>query len=197
MPFLRVKVDDSVVVEIPTDGCNMLGCRIGASRDDDDFADLSAWSGLYGQGADDVHRIWLDAEPLALGQSVEVEFVVAGTQIGNGVPFDSSESSELPADFSLESELHAVAQELRKLPWVRTAYKFRYEASDDRVIDCSMDDDEYGFGFNVLWNEMRPACVSVLLYAYTIESAEHQRDGRTLVREQVSVGQSCKITLVA
>ena len=197
MAFLRVKVDDLVVVEMPTDGCNMLGCRIGGSRDDDDFADLSAWSGTYGQGADDVHRIWLDSEQLALGQSVEVEFVTSGTQVGEGIPFDSSGSAEMPAGYSLEADLHSLAQELREQPWIRAAYKFRYEASHGTAVECAMTEDEYGFGFNVLWNDMHPGRVSVSLHAYTIDSVEQQRSGRDLVCEHVSAGRSCKITMVA
>lgn len=197
MPFLRVKVDSSVVVEIPTDDCNIIACRVSGTRDDDAFADLSASSGIYGQGADDVHRIWLDCHQLLPGQSVEIEFVAAGNQVGEGMPFDSSGSLEKPADYSLADELHALAQELRNQPWIRTAYKFRYEASHTTVVDCSMAEDEYGFGFNVLWNDVHPGRVSVSLHAYTIDSVEQQRNGRDLVRERVSLEQSCKITLVA
>ena len=102
----------------------------------------------------------------------------------------------MPANYSLEDELHALAQELRNLPWVRTAYRFRYEASRSTVVECAMAEDEYGFGFNVLWNDMHPGRVSVSLHAYTIDSVEHQRNGRDLVRERLSLEQSCKVTFV-
>ena len=197
MPFLRVKVDGSVVVEIPTDDCNIIACRISGTRDDDTFAGLSASSGIYGQGADDVHRIWLDCQQLVPGQSVEIEFVASGSQVGQGMPFDASGSPGMPAGYSLEDELHKLAQELRNQPWVRTVYKFRYEASHGTTVDCWMAEDEYGFGFNVLWNDMHPGRVSVSLHAYTIDSFEQQRNGRDLVRERVSLEQSCRITLVA
>jgi hypothetical protein len=36
----------------------MVGARIGGTRDDEDYADLSAWGGTYGQGNADVHCIW-------------------------------------------------------------------------------------------------------------------------------------------
>ena len=89
---------------------------------------------------------------------------------------DSSGSAEMPAGYSLEDDLHALAQELREQPWVRAAYRFGYESSHSAASEYSMAEDEYGFGFNVMWNDMHPGRVSVSLYAYTIHSVEVQME---------------------
>jgi len=197
MPLLRVKVDEAIVVALPTDRCNIAGARIGGTRDDEDYADLSAWGGTYGQGPKDVHCIWLDAFKLLRGQTVEVEFAASGDVVGMGKPFDSSEVSTPPPGHSHEEELRALAQELRGLPWVRGPYKFRYESTQSTPVDCLLEPFEYGFGLNVLWSDIHPERLSVSLYAYTIDSVEHQNSGRNLASEKVAIGQACRLALVA
>jgi len=84
MPLLRIQIDGTVVVALPTEGCNIVGARIGGTRDDEDYADLSAWGGTYGQGNADVHCIWLDAFKILPKQVVEVEFAASGNSVGAG-----------------------------------------------------------------------------------------------------------------
>jgi hypothetical protein len=60
VPLLRVSVDGTTVVAVPTDGREIIGARIGGSRDDPDYADLSAWGGTYARGDQVDHRVWLD-----------------------------------------------------------------------------------------------------------------------------------------
>jgi hypothetical protein len=75
MPLLRIQIDGTVVVALPTEGCNIVGARIGGTRDDEDYADLSAWGGTYGQGNADVHCIWLDAFKILPKQTVSASSV--------------------------------------------------------------------------------------------------------------------------
>ena len=197
MPLLRVQIDGTVVVALPTEGCNIVGARIGGTRDDEDYADLSAWGGTYGQGNADVHCIWLDAFKILPKQTVEVEFAASGNIVGAGKAFDAAGVSDRPPNYSHEEELKSLAQELRGEPWIRSAYKFRYDSTQSRPMDCLMASNEYGFGFNVLWNEVHPHRLSVSLYAYTIESVEHQKSGRTLTAERLLLGQVCRLAFVA
>jgi hypothetical protein len=197
MPLLRVLIDGSVVVALPTEGCNMVGVRIGGTRDDEDYADLSAWGGTYGQGNADVHSIWLDAVKILPQQVVELAFEASRDSVGAGKAFDAASVSDRPPDHSHEEELRALAQEIRDLPWIRGAYKFCYDSNQSEPMDYLMASDEYGFGFNVLWNDIYPDRMSVSLYAYTIESIEHQKSGRTLTTERLLVGQRCRLTFVA
>src|ERR1700728_695676 len=124
MPLLRVQIDGSVVVALPTEGCNMVGARIGGTRDDEDYADLSAWGGTYGQGSADVHCIWLDAVKILPQQVVEVAFDASGNSVGAVKAFDAAGVSDRPPNHSHEEELKALAQEIRGLRWIRGAYKF-------------------------------------------------------------------------
>jgi len=117
MPLLRVQIDGTVVAALPTEGCNILGARIGGSRDDDDHADLSAWGGTYGQGSADVHCIWLDALKILPAQVVGIAFDASGNRVGMGKAFDAAGASDRPPNYSHEEELKALAQELRGLPW--------------------------------------------------------------------------------
>jgi hypothetical protein len=197
MPLLSVQIDGKVVVALPTEGCNIVGARIGGTRDDEVYADLSAWGGTYGQGNADVHCIWLDGFKILPEQVVEVQFAASGNSVGSGKAFDASGVADRPPNYSHEGELKALAQELRGQPWIRSAYKFHYESNQSEPIDYFMASDEYGFGFNVLWNEVHPHRLSVSLHAYTIESVEHQQSGRTLATERLLVGQGCRLNFVA
>src|ERR1700722_10961002 len=196
MPLLRVQIDGTVVVAMPTEGCNIVGARIGGTRDDEDYADLSAWGGTYGQGKEDVHRIWLDAFKILPNQVIEVEFAASGNSVGEGKVFDAAGVSDRPLNYFHEEKLKSLARELRGQPWIRSAYKFRYDSNQSEPVACLMGSNEYGFGFNVLWNDLHPYRLSVSLYAYTIESVESQKSGRTLTAERLLVGQACRLACV-
>ena len=47
MPFLRVTVDGTTVATVDTKARDIVTVRVGGSRDDDDFADLSVTGGIY------------------------------------------------------------------------------------------------------------------------------------------------------
>lgn len=153
MPLLRVHIDGSVVVALPTEGCNLVGARIGGTRDDADV-DLSAWGGTYGQGSADVHCIWLDAVKILPQQVVEVAFDASGNSVGAGKAFDVAGVSDRPSTHSHEKELKALGQEIRGLPWIRVAYKVRCGSNQSEPVEYLMASDEDGFGFNVLWNDI-------------------------------------------
>jgi hypothetical protein len=196
MPLLSIQVDGTTLVAIPTEGYSIVGARIGGTRDDSDHAGLNAWAGAYGKGPADAHNIWLDDFKLFPGQKVEVALAGTGTAVGVGRAMDRC-TSQPPADYSIENQLQELAQEIRQLPWLRGPYRFRYESSQTAPMHCSLEATEYGFGFNVMWNDLHPERVSASLYAYTIDSVEKQEAGRTIRTERLLMGQRCILALVA
>jgi hypothetical protein len=77
----------------------------------------------------------LDAVKLLPKQVVEVEFAASGNIVGAGKAFDAAGVSGRPANYSHEEELKALAQELRGQPWIRGAYKFRYDSTQSEPTD--------------------------------------------------------------
>jgi len=197
MPVLRIGVDGEPVVAMPSDDYNIMGARIGGTRDEARYADLSVWGGVYGQGERDRHCIWLDDFELKVGQIVQVEFLDSAPAIGSGKPFQSAGLTEPPLGHSLEAELHDLAEEIRRDPWVRGVFQFTYSSSLATPVSVATEPAEYGFGFSVLWNDARPDQLAISLYAYTIENVEHQQHGRTLAGGRINLGQMCHLKLLA
>jgi len=56
--------------------------------------------------------------------------------------------------------------------------------------------DEHGFGFSVYWNSQHPSWATVKLYAYTIDGMERRESGRTIFRENMTLGTSARLERV-
>ena len=197
MPLLRISVDGVPVAAIPTVGREIVGARIGGSHDDPDYADLSAWGGTYVRGDSVDHRAWVDQRVLVVGQTVEIELLPSGMELGTGVLMGPQGADTPPPGYSHEEEVRKLAAELRQLPRVREKYELRYQSSKTEGIYFETLPDEYGFGLNVLWNDLYPERASVSLYAYTLEAMEQQGTTRDAVRERLDVGQKCRLAFVA
>jgi hypothetical protein len=197
MPLLRISLDGSPLVAIPTDGREFVGARIGGTHDDPDYADVSAWGGTYASHQSPDHRIWLENKTLSVGNCVEIELLASGDEVGTGILFESNDASNPPLGHSHEEELLKLAAELRTQPNVRERYGAIYSSSKIPKMEFETLPGEYGFGLNVLWNSLHPERVSVSLYAYSIDSMERQEAGRDAVREKLDVGQKCRLAFVA
>ncbi len=197
MPFLRISLDGSPLVAVSTEGREFVGARIGGTHDDPDYAEVSVWGGTYANGQSVDHRIWLENKTITVGQSVEIELLSSGDEIGAGIPFNSDGVQHPPTGHSHEEELRKLAAELRTQPNVREKYEAIYSSSRTQKIEFETLPGEYGFGLNVLWNSQRPDRMSMSLYAYSIDSMERQEAGRDAVREKLDVGQQCRLAFVA
>jgi hypothetical protein len=93
--------------------------------------------------------------------------------------------------------MRSLVAELKDQPAVRTGYELAYSSSQTRETRFATVPREYGFGLNVLWNDMHPDRVSVNLYAYTIDSMAANESSRYGVREKLGLGQKCRLALVA
>jgi hypothetical protein len=195
MPFLSVKVDGIPVANISTDGLEVVTVNVGGACIDDDYADLSVSGGVYsGDTAD--HRIWVDQLPLSVGQVVEVTFMEQGTPSGTGRTIAElyPELESNPPALSAEGDPFA---EARTSPRLRSGYTVRVVSNDRPPTALTTTPDEHGFGFHVLWNNLRPGYVSVSLGSYTLESVEKQAPGRDAFCERVPVGTQLRLEFVA
>ena len=197
MPILRIKIDGTVVVAVPTDQYEAVTARIGGTRDDEEFADLSVTSGTYRLASPQSHLVWVDAVRLSAGQTVEFQFADQGVTVGAGKPFDLQQIADAPMEGAPEESLHQLANWLREQPWVRAPYRLQYGSSRSARLDYALAPTEYGFGLSALWSDLRPGRLSVSLHAYTIDSIERQEGGRDLVAERLAVGECCRVVLVA
>jgi hypothetical protein len=197
MPLLRIWLDGALAAAIPTDGREVVGARVSGTVDDPDYADLYAWGGTYVSGTSVDHRHWLDQFNLVPGQVLEIEFALEGEEVGVGVPVGPQGEDIPPPNYSVDDEMRSLVAELKDQPAVRTGYELAYSSSQTRETRFATVPREYGFGLNVLWNDMHPDRVSVNLYAYTIDSMAANESSRYGVREKLGLGQKCRLALVA
>jgi hypothetical protein len=197
MPFLSVTVDDTVVATVDTSGRDVITVRVGGSRDDDDFADLSVTGGIYARQGVTEHRVWLDRLILTVGQTVGVALLGEATPHGDGKTlkelYPESEAHEAPTPVDREQ----LAAEIRQLPLVREGFTLRLVSPDGSSTNYSTAPGDHGFGFNVLWNNINPDRASVLLACYTIDSVATDKPGRTLASQKIPLHGEIQLQLVA
>ncbi len=197
MPHLRIWIDDKLAASIPTSGREIVGARVGGTIDDPDYADLYAWGGTYARGNAVDHRHWLDQYRLGPGQTLEIEFAQEGEEVGVGIPVGPQGEDIPPANYSFEEDMRSLAAELRNQPPVRAGYHLSYSSSQTQETQFSTNPGDYGFGLNVLWNDMYPARVRVSLYAYTLDAMAANESSRYGIREKLGIGERFRLAFAA
>jgi hypothetical protein len=195
MPHVRVTVDGQVLASVATDALEIIVARVGGTRTDDDYADLGLTGGVYSADGGSDHRIWINQTVLKRGQSVEVALLEEDMPVGSGrtieeiYPASETSREQPPVDMA---ELCA---EERRAPLVRDRYVLEFTTPTGTAgRDISLPD-EHGFGFSVYWSSQHPSRAAVKLYAYTIDSMERRESGRTIFRENMTVGTSARLEL--
>ena len=197
MPFLNVTLDGTTVATVDTNGRDIVTVRVGGSRDDDDFADLSVSGGVYAREGITEHIIWLDQLLLAVGQTVGVALLAEATPYGDGKTLEElyPNSSSFEAPTSLERE--HLAAEIRQLPLVREGFTMRLVTPDGSSTTHTTEPGDHGFGFNVLWNNMNPERASMSLNCYSIDTVAADKRGRTLASQKIPLHGEVHLELVA
>ena len=197
MPFLNVTVDGTAVATVDTNGRDIVTVRVGGSRDDEDFADLSVTGGIYDQSGTTEHRIWVDQMHLAAGQIIGVEFLTEASPRGEGKTIEEL-YPDLP-EYRVPTPVDRaeLAAEIRQLPLVRDGFTLRLVGSDGVSATYATASEEHGFGFSVLWNRQRPDRISVSLSCYTIDSVATETPGRTLASQKMPLPGRVHLELVA
>jgi hypothetical protein len=197
MSFLRVAVDGQPIASISTDGLEVVSVHVGGSRLDCEYADLNVSGGVYPEDGESDHRIWVDQMRLIAGQVVDVALLERDKAVGDGRTigelYPASESVPVPTPID-KAEFFA---DLRRQPQLREGFTVRLTSSVGTTGMFSTASDDHGFGFSVLWNNMRPERVSVSLHAYSIDSMESGESGRDFVRERLPLGGTVRLELVA
>jgi hypothetical protein len=196
MPFLKVNVDGTPVASVATDRLEVVTVNVGGACIDDDYADLSVSGGVYSGDVAADHRIWVDRLALRVGQVVEVTFTEQGTQIGTGRTIAELYPGQEP-DALMPTDGSDPFAAARTSPRLRNGYTVRLVSNEGPPITLTTTPDEHGFGFHILWNNLRPGNASVSLGSYTLESLEKQAPGREAFRERVPVGTRFRLELAA
>lgn len=197
MTHLWVKVDDNLLASIPTADKEVVAVRISGTRVDVEYAGLNAHAGVYTDDCAANHRIWIDEMPLTPGQWVEVGLSAGGSSVGNPKTID-----ELFADAPISEDSAPLSRadlfaDIRKLQAVRDGFKLHFTTSSGCKRSFVTLPDEHGFGFSVLWNNLRPERASASLHGYTIESVEQGTPTPNQIRELILVGESVRLDLQA
>jgi hypothetical protein len=196
MPFLSVSVDGVPVAAVGTDGRTAVSIRVGGTRVDEDYADLSVSGGIYGRESGTEHRIWVSCKPLGVGQVVEVGFLENGADSGVGQTIEELfPGAPVPKGPTAQANAEMFA-EIRSATVLRDGYSLEYSSSEGIVTGIRTNPEEHGFGFSVLWTDHRPERVSVSLHSYSIDSVESRGPGRYHVRDKILVGETVRLALV-
>ena len=196
MSFLRVTVDGQPVAVVDTEGRDVVTIRVGGSVIDDEYADLAVAAGTYPDSGENDYRIWIDQMPLTTGQFVEVAHLEddLATGIGKTVEELYPDCPPEPAEPLDRSKL---VESMRSSPRLRNGYVFEYASPSRPANQHTMESNEFGFGFNILWSSARPESASVSLNCYSIASFAAEEPGRTVLRERLTVGGRVSLRLVA
>jgi hypothetical protein len=197
MPSLRVTVDGTPVATIATEGREVISLHVGGNRVDDGYADLSFSGGVYSVEGETYHRVWIDQMPLKAGQIVEVAFLEHGTDSGPGRTVEEIYPGHTRTDPPTTAESAELFAELRRAPMLRSGFTVSFSSSTAASGPVSTHPDEHGFGFSVLWNNLRPDTASASLHCFTIDYIQSQAPGRHIARERIAIGSTVRLDLIA
>lgn len=196
MPAVRVLVDGSPVATLSPMAFGVMSVSVSGTKTDEPFAHLHVSGSSHPENALSKYLVWVSDQPLTPGQVVSVEFLPEGTDSHAGKTIDELFPEADSSPQHPEPPFAEVIEELRAKPRLHERFAFELETSEGTKYTGESPQTAHGFGFNVLWNWMRPERISVALHTYTLEDLEERRHLNDLIREYVPVGGSARLKLV-
>lgn len=163
-----------------------MSLHLHGTRVDESFAELDISGGRYPEDEPSTYLTWLASAPLKPGDLLEVTLQDEGETLHTGKTieelFPEESISPEKTDFRPTADMFA---ELRAKARLRSGYSFSLTTSDGISYTGRTSEDEYGFGFSVLWNSYNPARARFSLHSYTLDSLEQRSPGRYHVSEHI------------
>jgi len=176
MPGLAVTLNGVDLVAVSTDGLNVLGVRVHGDVIGPEFAAIDVSGGLYGEGDNSKHLIWIDQRELAAGDEIVVALLDSTTSSCPGKTIDELYSED-ESPIGPRQPLEEATQFILKQPRVRERFNFVVTPPSGAPIIASTEPTNHSFGFSVLWNWMHPKRVRVSLSSNSLENIVKRTGG--------------------
>ena len=191
-PGFVVSLNGQELVAVSSEGRNILTVRLHGDVVGEEMASLDVTGGYYGEGSENSHLIWLNAVEISENDEVSVSFEanVATSQAGKTIGELHPEEPEKMGPWqSMEQIFEDLAQQHR----VREKFAFELEYSSGAVKRCETKPGEFSFGFDVMWQWLKPEIAKIWLTSNTLESIRDREGGTEHVRVQMRYGESVKV----
>jgi hypothetical protein len=192
MPGLAVSVNGKEVATVSTEGYNLLSVRVSGDLVSEEFASLDVSGGLYGEGENDQHLIWVNLIPLCPGDEVAVTFLERATTSHVGKTIDELfPEDERP--MGPWEPLEKMFEDLAKEPRVRERFSFVVAPPNGTPIRAETMPEDYSFGFSVSWAWKYPERVRVSLSSASLENIAKRISGTDHAEFKLQMGQGVKL----
>lgn len=172
MPALSIAINGVTLATVSMDGCDVMSLHAAGTRIDENLGALDLSGGSYPESGESTYLTWINQIPLQTGQVIMVTFLDAAPTSHAGKTFDElfpDEASSTRTELKPRGDLFA---EVRSMQTLRDRFSFRIDSSSGINFAGETTQDEYGFGFHVLWNSRSPDKARVALHSYTLDQLE-------------------------
>ncbi len=196
MPGLEVSLNGNHVATVSTEGLDLVGVRVHGDLIGPEFASLDVSGGLYGDGKESKHLIWVSQREMASGDEIEVTLLENAVTSRPGQTIEQLyPENERPT--GPEQTLEEVLRDLRKRPRSRERFVFRITPPNGTPISARTTPSDHSFGFSVMWNSMRPERARVSLSSNSLENIMKRTGGEEHANFLLQFGQAVKLRVDA
>ena len=192
MPGLAVTLNGTRLAEVTTEGLNVLGVRVHGDVLGPEFACVDVSGGLYGEGENSKHLIWVNEQGIAPGDEIEVSLLETVEMSHAGKTIEELFPDE-KEPMGPRQPLEDMFRELSKRPKIRDHFTFYAVGPANEIISCATSYGDHSFGFSILWNWQHPERARVSLSSNSLESIEKRVGGTDHANFVLHFGQRVKI----
>lgn len=206
-PALQILLDDAPLLTVSSARQDLLSVHLYGSKADAEPAHLHVDGGRFGGGADFHYLTWWPESPLLLGQTLTLRLLNHGESTRPGQTL-----SELMPDKDLGALARQVETELtdeaaaalalaetRGQRWPRERIAFSLDTSTGTRLSGATLEQEFAFGFNLMWESRRPDCAHVSLYTSGLPGAGGPMDAvlNHRYQEMLALGEELRLSVLA
>ncbi len=168
-PALAVTLNGELLATVSTLGLNVVSVRVHGDVNGPDFASIGANGGLYGEAKESIHMIWIDERQVRPDAEIAVTLLQNACESHAGRTIEELYSKDEIAEEPVKSN-EEVFDHLSKKRKIREGFSFHVVPPNGELIIARTAEDDYSFGFSVLWNWMNPDRARVSLHSFTLEN---------------------------
>jgi hypothetical protein len=188
MPAFVVSVNGTHLVTVSTKNRNIIHILVSGDLVAPEFSALEVSGGLYGEGSNSTHLIWVSGKELFPGDEIEVRMLEHADSSHPGQTIDEL-CPEGVQPICPEKTNDQILLELAQTPSLRECFSFSLLGPAGEEVDIRPASDCHGYGFSVTWNWKSPDQARVSLSSYSIRNLADDTDDEYHARFKLLAGQ--------
>ena len=196
VPGLAISLNGNHVATVSTEGLNVVGVRIHGDVIGPEFATIDVSGGLYEEGREGKHFIWIEQRKIAAGDEVEVTLLESAVTSPPGRTIEELyPENERPTGPAQSVE--QVYLDLLKRPRIRESFIFQVVPPTGEPISARTSQGDHSFGFSVMWDWLHPERVRVSLSSNSLENIVKRTGGTDHANFFLQYGEGVKLRVDA